>query len=144
MNQKRIDKMIPVALNLLANPAQGFTNIKTKENKIESKYSGYIASFGPAVIQAGITKTLAFYSDKISSDSDRKTIAHYIKAVLIEGKMLGGVYGSKELLEIYLSEIKDKTTLQRLSTKSKFLEASIACKLAMQTYEKDKGGKDNG
>ena len=55
MNQKRIDEMIPIALNLLEHPLDSFKEIK-KGNKIISGYTSAIDAFGPAIIQAGLAE----------------------------------------------------------------------------------------
>lgn len=135
MNQKKIDDMIPIALRLLASPHADFANIKTPEGKIKSKYAGYIASFGPSVIQAGIAKTLAFCMK--GEEADRTVIADFVKHVLIEGYHLDDSNKSKRLLYIYLDETNNKPTLQKLNYRDKILESATACKLAMFTYETD-------
>ena len=136
MNQKKIDDMIPTALRFLALPHEQFKNIKTAHGKIKSKYAGYIASFGPSVIQAGIAKTLAFYIKQ--SKADRETIANFIKHVLIECYSLTDNNKSKDILSIYLEHTNNNPTLIKLNFRDKILEASTACKLAMFTYQIDK------
>ena len=134
MNQKKIDNMIPIALKHLISPHDDFKKIKTHDGKIKSKYAGYIASFGPSVIQAGIAKTLAFYMK--GENADRPVIADFVKHVLLEGNdILADRNKNKKLLNIYLDETNGKTTLQKLNFRDKILEAATACKLAMFTYE---------
>lgn len=133
MNLKKVDELIPVALQLLKNPKDDFKNIKTSENKIPSKYAGYIASFGPSVIQAGIAKTLAFY--KKGETADRPVITNFIKHVLIDGNPNLKLDKNKELLTLYLENTNDKPTLKKLNFRDRILEAALACKLAMFTYE---------
>jgi CRISPR/Cas system CMR-associated protein Cmr5 small subunit len=134
MNQRKIDEMIPIALRNLNSTQDDFKNIKTPEGKIKSKYAGYIASFGPSVIHAGIAKTLAFYAKE--GDADRETIANYIKHVLLEGNLnIAESNKGKKLLNLYLDETNGKPTLQKLNIRDKILEAATACKLAMYTYE---------
>ncbi|MEW6509186.1 MAG: type III-B CRISPR module-associated protein Cmr5 [Bacteroidota bacterium] len=138
MNLKKVDELIPVALQLLENPSDDFKNIKTTENKIPSKYAGYIASFGPSVIQAGIAKTLAFY--KKGETADRPIITNFVKHVLVDGNPNLKLDKNKELLTLYLENANQQTTnqqttLKRLNFRDKILEAALACKLAMFTYE---------
>jgi hypothetical protein len=139
MNQRKIDDMIPTALGLLATPPVELKNIKQGEYAIDSEYFGYIASFGPSVIQAGIAKTLAFYIKE--TDSDRKSIIDFIKLVLIKSYNFTISYQTKDLLAIYNAETSGKTTLQKLAFTEKILESAIACKLAMNTYKKIKKQK---
>jgi len=135
MNQRKIDDMIPIALNFLASPLEQFKNIKTAQGKIKSKYAGYIASFGPSVIQAGIAKTLAFYVKP--GEADREIIAEFIKYVLIEGYSLNDVNRNNDILSMYLVKINGQPTLTKLNFRNKILEAATACKLAMLTYKID-------
>ncbi|MEG8947976.1 type III-B CRISPR module-associated protein Cmr5 [Rosettibacter firmus] len=133
MNLKKVDELIPVAIQLLEDPEDDFKNIKTTENKISSKYVGYIASFGPSVIQAGMAKTLAFY--KKSGTADRSVITNFIKHVLIKGNSDLKLDKNKDLLTLYLENTNNQPTLKRLNFRDKILEAALACKLAMFTYE---------
>lgn len=135
MNQKRIDELIPVALQLLENPKPKFSDIK-KGQKIISGYASAIDAFGPAVVQAGLAKTLAFYM-KESEGTDRRKIAELVKEVFKKIYPLNVEYQNKNLLEIYIAETKDKTTLEKLRFKDKVLEAITACKLAKLSFEKD-------
>jgi CRISPR/Cas system CMR-associated protein Cmr5 small subunit len=141
MNQRRIDEMIPVALELLENPKAEFSKIK-KGNKIISGYSSAIDAFGPAVVQAGIAKTLAFYM-KESGGTDRRKITELVKAVINEIYHFKNEYKEKNLLDIYIEETKDKPTIEKLRFKDKVLEAVTACKLAKLSFEKDESDKKN-
>ena len=50
MNNRRIEKMIVPAMKILMEEDLGIL----KDGKIPSKFNGYIASFGPSVVQAGM------------------------------------------------------------------------------------------
>jgi hypothetical protein len=139
MNQRKIEEMIPTALGILASPPEEIRSIIQSEHAIDSEYFGYLASFGPSVIQAGIAKTLAFYMK--DTDSDRKCIIDLIKIVLIKSYNFSAGYQTKDLLSIYNTETCGKTTLQKLAFTEKILESTIACKLAFNTYKKIKKQK---
>ena len=144
MNQKRIDEMIPIALNLLEHPLDSFKEIK-KGNKIISGYTSAIDAFGPAIIQAELAKTLAFYMKK-SEGTDRRKIDALVKEVINEVYPLKSEYKNRNLLDIYIQETKNKPTLEKLRFKDKVLEAITACKLAKLSFEKDESeqkDKDN-
>ena len=141
MNQKRIDEMIPIALNLLEHPLDGFREIKNR-NKIKSGYASAIDAFGPAVIQAGLAKTLAFYM-KESDGTDRRKIVALVKAVMNRIYPFKQEYSDTNLLNIYIAETKDKPTLEKLRFKDKVLEAITACKLAKLSFEKDESDQKN-
>jgi len=141
MNQKRIDELIPVALELLENPKEEFIDIK-KGHKIISGYASAIDAFGPAIVQAGLAKTLAFYI-KPSEGTDKSKITALIKEVFTKIYPMKDEYHNKNLLEIYIAETKDKPTLEKLRFKDKVLEAITACKLAKLSFEKDESDQKN-
>lgn len=135
MNQKRIDELIPVALALLKNPQPGFKEIMLDNNKIKSSYAGAIDAFGPTVIQSGLAKTLAFYM-KESEETNRRAILELIKEVMKKNYSMKSEYDTKNLLEIYIEETKNKSTLEKLRFRDRLLEAYIACKFAKLCFEK--------
>jgi CRISPR/Cas system CMR-associated protein Cmr5 small subunit len=137
MNQKKIDDMIPFALHLLSEMPIDKKGMKAGNYEISKVYFGYIAAFGPSVVQSGIAKTLAFYSrEKGEGEGDRKLILEFIKKVFIMAYTGYNSYSAKDLLELYDDETKkpDFLTLQKLDLADKILEAAIACKLVMNTY----------
>jgi len=142
MNQKRIDEMIPVALQLLENPLESFKKMKSDKYKIISGYASAIDAFGPSVIQAGILKTLAFYmkesggTDK-KDKTDKRVILELIKEVMKKVYPLRPELEQKNLLEIYIEETREKSTIDKLRLKDIILEAATACKLAKLSFEKD-------
>lgn len=137
MNQRKIDEMIPTALQTLLKMPKEKNGIKPADYQISKVYVGYMASFGPAVIQSGIAKTLAFYSKaKGESEGDRKLLLSFIMLVLIKSYPQYEKYSSNDLLQLYEQETgrPNFTTNSRLALTDKILEAAIACKLAMNTY----------
>ena len=121
-----------------------FKEIK-KGNKIISGYTSAIDAFGPAIIQAGLARTLAFYMKK-SEGTDRRKIDALVKEVINEVYPLKSEYKNRNLLDIYIQETKNKPTLEKLRFKDKVLEAITACKLAKLSFEKDESeqkDKDN-
>lgn len=146
MNQKNIEKMIPFAVEILKSDELGFIEVAENKTGIQSKYFGYLASFGPAVNQAGIVKTLVAYS-KEEAESDRKKIALLIKNVLLTSGFMAGQEDNKiTLYGLYSNNIKEKTFSERLRVKSRVLECATACKLSMNMFhkiEKEKDENDN-
>ena len=137
MNQRKIDNMIPFALDELYQMPIGKKEIKAGEYDINKVYFGYMAAFGPSVVQSGIAKTLAFYSkDKGEGEGDRKLILELIKQVYIKAYPAYSSYSSTDLLKLYDDKAKQPnfSTLQKLDLADKILEAAIACKLVMNTY----------
>ena len=137
MNQKKIDEMIHLALKVLREGNGKVKEMKAGEYEIHKIYFGYIAAFGPAVVQSGITKTLAFYSKTSGeSEGDRSVILDFIKQVFIKAYSNYAAYSSKDLLYVYDAETQKPnfTTLNKLALADKILEAAIACKLSLNTY----------
>jgi hypothetical protein len=148
MNQERIDYMIPIALKTLYEMQVEEKGMKCGDYTIGKVYFGYVAAFGPSVVQSGIAKTLAFYAkDKGEGEGDRKYILEFIMKVFQDAYPVYSNHTVNNLLHLYTEEIKKDgfTTLQRLALADKILEAAIACKLAMNTYhaqENKRQGED--
>lgn len=111
MNNKNIEKLIPKAIDLL----QKFPK--------EKVYQGYLASFGPTVITSGILQAVAFYNGDDKKNEVIKLMFKLIKDDLKTDK--------NTLLEV----LKEGENYKNYAIKNKILEASIACKLAIRTFE---------
>lgn len=116
MNKKRIDALIPKAIEKLA-------NLPKKDGGIEKVYQGYLASFGPTVISSGLLQTVMFYS---GDDSKNKVIE--IMYDLIKDY----IKTDKNTMQDMLNE---NNNYKNYSIKNKILEANIACKLSIRTFE---------
>lgn len=115
MNAKRVERLIPKAIELL----QDFPK--------EKVYSGYLAAFGPTVITSGLLQAVAFYS----ADTNKNRVIELMFTLLKEELQTD----KTKLLDL-LQESQNKSSY---SLKNKILDASIACKLAIRTFElKDK------
>jgi len=128
MNKKRIEEMIPIAINIIkSDVCEMFDTVdKTTddEKKIPSKYFGYIASYGPTVRQSKLLQSVSFYHK-----DDRKRINKLIYKILKEAKIITNK-DAGDLVECSKGKVNDSTW------KSKVLEAIIASKLAMRTFKK--------
>jgi hypothetical protein len=141
MNQKNIEKMIPVAVDILEQDELKLLKNDKAKNGIESKYFGYLASFGPSVNQAGIVKTAAVYS-KGDAGNDKEKIADLIKKVLINAGFYNGAeYGSLNLYKLYI-KITNNNTANVRSTRQRILECATACKLSMNMFTKIKSEEE--
>ncbi|MBV5278476.1 MAG: hypothetical protein J0647_05500 [Campylobacteraceae bacterium] len=112
MNNKRIEKLIPKAIKLLQNFPK------------EAVYKGYLAAFGPTVITSGIVQAVAFY---IADDKKKRVIELMFDLLLIEDLKTD----KKTLLDV----LREGENYKNYVLKNKILEASIACKLAIRTFE---------
>ena len=111
MNNKHIEKLIPKAIDLL----QRFPK--------EKVYQGYLASFGPTVITSGIVQAVAFYTGDNKKNEVIELMFNLIKDDVNTDK--------NSLLEV----LNEGENYKNYALKNKILEASIACKLAIRTFE---------
>jgi CRISPR-associated protein Cmr5 len=111
MNNKRVERLIPKAVNLL----QKFPK--------EKVYQGYLAAFGPTVISSGIVQAVTFYS---GDDNKNKVIKLMFELVGEEFKT-----DKNTLLDL----LRDGENQKSYALKQIILDASVACKLAIRTFE---------
>ena len=112
MNKKNIDKLIPEAIEKLQ-------SLQSKDGSIDKVYQGYLASFGPTVISSGIVKTVTIYVDKDKSNKKRREVT----------KIIFDLIGQNPD-----DFIKDEKNSTNYTLKNKILEANIACKLSIRTF----------
>ena len=138
MNQERINRMIPVAIQKIN---EYLVVRENGEELLPSNYSSYMDSFGISVRMSGLLQTVAFYEKDEKKDEEkdgkkdgnRKLINTLLLEVLAENdKSLKG----KELLSVVCEKIKDPTEYRKFE--ERVIEATIACKLAMKTFKKKK------
>ena len=138
MNQKRIEQMIPIVMDIL--PTIG---ILTPDGKLPSNYSSYIDSFGPTVRQSGLMQAVAFNE----KNEDRKLINVLLFEVLekAEKEVLQtcgiDISNSNSLVELVKSVLNDN--LKKKKLESLVSEAVVACKLAMRTFPKSPATDSN-
>jgi len=128
---RRIDKLIPKAIkaanHCIANNKEIF---KKYNGAIPSEYNGYISSFGAAVLQSGLNAAIAFNESENSRSARNKRPLMQAILELIKNE------NDKEekLLEYVLSNDSSET-------KDKIMDAVTALKLAIRTFELEKGAK---
>jgi len=115
MNKKYIDKLIPKAIKSL--------NSLVENGTIDKVYQGYLASFGPTVIQSGLLQTVMFYS---ADEKKNKVIKIMYKLIKDD------LNASQDSMKDFLIE---EENYKKISTKNKILEANIACKLSIRTFK---------
>ena len=132
MNNRRIEQMIVPAMKILTEGDLGIL----KDGKIPSKFNGYIASFGPSVVQTGMLQTLAFYSRDDGEGKERKKINALIRETLTDNSKYLQPSNNKSLFEMLKDKLNSSDSSERIYWKTLVLEASVACKLAMRTFLK--------
>jgi len=115
MNKRNIDQMIPHAVQKLHSLVKG--------GSIDKVYSGYLSSFGPTVISSGILQTVMFYS----ADKNKNRVLK-IMYELIQDSLKSDA-SSMETMLTQNENFKD------YDIKNRILEANIACKLAIRTFD---------
>jgi CRISPR/Cas system CMR-associated protein Cmr5 small subunit len=123
MNKKRIEEMIPKAMDELKT-----IGILDDDGRLPSNYSRYIDSYGPTIRQSGLMQAVTF-----NEKEKREKINSLIKLVL-EKRGYIETTSNKKLIDIVKeasNNSEEKAKLQRL-----ILEAITAGKHAMRTFPK--------
>jgi len=127
MNRKRIEQMIPIAMDLLK---ENSLNILNNDRKLPSNYASYVGSYGPTIRQSGLLQTVTF-NEKEKREKINSLLALVLtKAGYLENTSPKRLINFVKEASIYYTQ---KMKLQRL-----ILEAIVACKLAMMTFPKIK------
>ncbi len=127
---KHIQKIIPVAIEAAQE------KMVNKNNKINKEFNGYISSFGASIISAGILPTIVFFNQKGDSSSDRTSIIPAIETIL---KSQGYIQKDEQLLKRIKELVKNSNQKHQLDfLTEKIMDAVIALKLAIRTFEKTK------
>lgn len=126
MNKKRIEEMIPIAMDILkANSLEILTN-----GKLPSNYSGYVDSYGPTVRQSGLLQTVTF-----NEKEKREKINRLLELVLKKKGYIENT-SSKKLFELVKEAEESGNNDKKAKMRGLILEAIVACKHAMRTFPK--------
>lgn len=140
MNQRRIDRLIPLAFNILAGEegiAKKIFKTVGIQKKIISEYKGYMSSIGPSIVQAGLIKTLTAFSKKGGSEEDKTITLGLIKELLKNDGYYTTDESNQGLDKIIIERVKkNNSTSFRLKEEDRILEAITAYKLVFDTFEK--------
>ncbi|ABR54022.1 CRISPR-associated protein, Cmr5 family [Methanococcus vannielii SB] len=127
MGKKEIEKYIPQALQLIGEHI-------ASNGKVDNEYSGYISSFGASIIQSGLIPAVAFYSQpgKEGNVKDNRNKLMNVIYCLIHEK---DNCDNKLLNDVISGTV----------SKEEVLDAAIATKLALRTFERvePKKGENN-
>lgn len=123
MNKKRIEGMIPIAMDKLKE-----VGVLTDDGKLPSNYSGYVDSYGPTIRQSGVIQAVTF-----NEKEKRGKINSLIKLILEESGYIAS--DSNKTLTDIVKEASS-TPEEKAKLQSLILEAITACKHAMKTFPK--------
>ncbi|WP_251862254.1 type III-B CRISPR module-associated protein Cmr5 [Clostridium sp. Marseille-Q2269] len=134
MNKRKIEKQIPIAIDLIDKFIKENKFLRKGDKKegkifeeIPKEYKGYISNFGASIIQSGLLSTVAFFqADDSSSKSDKKALTELILDIIYKAK---GLENDSETLLKYILENNNKQTEEEV------INAAIAIKLGMRVFK---------
>lgn len=124
------DEMIIRAIEILN--TVGIVKTENNQKYIEKSFRSQISSFGASVEMGSLLSAVAFFSNKGGSDTDRPKLMQAIYMLITNTEE----NCNEKALLVY---VKDNNTAE---TKRNVIDAAVALKLAMNTYElRDKDEK---
>lgn len=123
---KKINDLLPTAMGALRNCELVLADGKS----ILKEYDGYVASFAPSVITAGLKATLSFYTDRHKSSPKRVLVLNVLQTIYEE--KFGSLH-SKDLLSYALDQGRTEAELRAM--KKGLIDCAIALKLVMRNFE---------
>lgn len=129
-----INKIIPEALKALRDTSNGL--LLPDGKSILKEYDGYVASFAPSVITAGLIATLSFYADAHKDDGENKAPRRSHVLSVIE-KIYAVHTGRTITLLEYAIDHKNDRQLRR-----DLIHIATALKLAMRNFRQAKDKND--
>lgn len=144
--KKRIEKYIPDAIRLIKD-----VKIADEEGNVNNEFNGYFSSFGAAIVQSGLRPALAFFSNiKKGKTEDRAKIMVAIYLLVVPMKAQEALQQKITLLQKKEDQEKERILAllnyvlnheaEEKLLKAKIIDASIALKLAVRTYNLKKDG----
>jgi len=121
---KRINELLPKAMKSL----KGSGLLEKEDTAIPKEYDGYVASFAPSVITAGLKATLSFYTDNHKSSPKRVKILNLLYAIY---KQQYNRLQGNDLLSIAL----DTNAADERQLRKDLIDCAIALKLVMRNFE---------
>lgn len=129
---KNINVLLPKAMDAL----KSSDLLKKEGTAIPKEYDGYVASFAPSIITAGLKATLSFYTDKHKSAPKRVKVLTVIQTIY---QTLPTKLDDKDLLDLALGlNANDERQLRK-----DLIDCAIALKLVMRNFEQIDTDKQN-
>lgn len=131
MNKKKIDELIPKAVEVLDKVEIVDSGEKSRivvNGRIKKTFRGQISTFGAAITNGSLISAVAFFSEKGGATVDRRLLIKAIEQLISEtnGKNIN-----------LFDYVKDKGKESERRTRENILNAAIAIKLAMNLYDLD-------
>lgn len=122
MNKKSVEEYLPSAITALKD-----CKIAKDNGEIIKTFRGQISAFGAAVSMGSFKAAVAFFSNKNGSSVDRQNLIQSLWYITQNNELKDVKDICKTILESSEPETSEYET--------KFLDASIALKLAMNAYD---------
>jgi len=120
--------------SLYANADQALNNTKIIDGSkvTHGEYEGYIAGFGANVINMGIKPAMAAYCAKPPENDEKNPSKKKVIQAIAETLQLPGAGNADNLLQ---KTIEESNKYQLNDLKEKIVNASVALKIMIRTYE---------
>jgi CRISPR/Cas system CMR-associated protein Cmr5 small subunit len=137
----KINHLLPIAMSALKDSGLLFNDGKS----ILKEYDGYVASFAPSVITAGLKATLSFYTDRhkikdakdYKPDFSKKAIeprrVHVLNILLKIYQEKYGRLAGDDLLAIAL----DTNANDERQLRKDLIDCAVALKLVMRNFKQE-------
>ena len=119
MSRKKIENLIPIAMEVIDEQIASHPNQFIKETK------GHISSYGPSILMAGLKQTVLF-NDKNNA---------YINTLIFEILKKQNFHQNK-------SNLIELTIKYNNKTKQQIIDVIVACKLVLPTFDLPDKNKD--
>lgn len=123
MNKEYVDEMLPIAIEAIEK-----CGIANENGEVSKSFRGQIASFGAAVAMGSFKSAVAFFSENGNASVDRAKLIQAIDYIIRDNKK--SLRTAKDICKEILDLSNDDVKIR----KDKFLDASIAIKLALNVY----------
>ncbi len=157
MNKRKVEEMLPTALDGLKDSRCGIRQPKKDEHGnvitnddgtpvmfIDKNFRGQIAAFGAAVTMGSFKSAIAFFGEKGGSEVERQNLVRLMYYVTHKGKWMqtepikdedeDEEKKKKKEAEKIVEEVIGMTDSQARTEKEKYLNASLAIKLALNAF----------
>lgn len=121
MYNKTLEEVLPKATSTISEMRDSMLN--EDRTKIKKEFNGYLASFGPSVIMAGLRQTAGFYDN-----AKKKNTLGVINNIIFDVIRRMDWHDGSADLEHYVAS-DDKLRKKRV------LSVVTACKIAIRTFD---------
>lgn len=122
-----LDPVISIYIPKAMDAIDNFMLDSNRAGKVKKETKGYVASFGPSVIQSGLLPTVAFYSEQGEANANRSSVLDAIAHIL--NWDLSELAGNRKRFLRYIQAHEPQDIEEDV------LNALVALKLSLRTYD---------